>query len=176
MKILDLQLKDLLLIALTVSAVFVLGYVLIPIMQFMPLPAYKAIIVSPIYAGGVTFLTKKIPKIGIPSLLGLLIGVLLSGFFIGMFFIAFFGGVLTDFFSLLLFRGYKGKKSIVLSSAFFPAIQLPLTFYLAAYTIGGISGEALSHPALVIIPTVLTFILGYLASMGTYRLLERRNL
>ncbi|NBG86957.1 hypothetical protein [Isachenkonia alkalipeptolytica] len=176
MKLLELQLKDLVLIALTVSAVFVLGYILIPVMQFMPLPAYKAIIVSPIYAGGVTFLTKKIPKIGIPSLLGLLIGVLLSGFFIGMFFIAFFGGILTDLFSFLVFRGYKSKRSIILSSAFFPAVQLPLTFYMAAYTIGGVSGEALSHPVLVIVPTILTFVLGYLASVGTFRLLERRNL
>ncbi len=176
MKLLDLQLKDLLLIALTVSAVFVLGYILIPVMQFMPLPAYKAIIVSPIYAGGVTFLTKKIPKIGIPSLLGLLIGVLLSGFFIGMFFIAFFGGILTDLFSLIFFRGYGDKKSVVFSSAFFPAVQLPLTFYMAAYTIGGVSGEALRHPVLVIVPTILTFVLGYLSSIGTFRLLERRNL
>lgn len=176
MKLLDLQLKDLLLIALTVSAIFVLGYLLIPLMQFMPLPAYKAIIVSPIYAGGLTLLAKKIPKFGISSLLGLLIGILLSGFFIGMFFIAFFGGVLTDIFSLLFFKGYKGKQGIILSAAFFPAVQLPITFYMAAYTIGGVSGEALSHPLLVILPTILTFVLGYGASLGTYRLLARRNL
>ncbi len=176
MKLLDLQLKDLVLIALTVSTIFVLGYILIPLMQFMPLPAYKAIIVSPIYAGGLTLLAKKIPKFGISSLLGLLIGILLSGFFIGMFFIAFFGGILTDIFSKVFFRGYKSKKGVILSAAFFPAIQLPLTFYMAAYTIGGISGEALRHPLLVIIPTALTFSLGYLSSMGTYGLLDRRNL
>ena len=176
MKLLNLQLKDLVLIALTVSTIFVLGYILIPLMQFMPLPAYKAIIVSPIYAGGLTLLAKKIPKFGIASLLGLLIGILLSGFFIGMFFIAFFGGMLTDFFSMILFRGYKSKKGILLSAGFFPGVQLPLTFYMAAYTIGGISGEALRHPLLVILPTALTFALGYFSAMGTYGLLEKRNL
>jgi hypothetical protein len=176
MKSMDFQLRDLLLIALTVSSIFVLGYILIPVMQFMPLPAYKAIVVSPIYAGGLTMLAKKIPKIGIASVLGLLIGVLLSSFFIGMLFIAFFGGVLTDLFSLVFFRGYKKRLGIQLSAAFFPAVQLPLTFYMAAYTIGGVSGEALRQPLLVVLPTALTFCLGYLASLGTYRLLERRNL
>lgn len=176
MKLMNLQLRDLLLIALTVSAIFVMGYILIPIMQFMPLPAYKAVIVSPIYAGGLTLLTKKIPKPGIPSLLGLLIGILLSGFFIGMFFIAFFGGVLTDIFSLLFFRGYKKKKAILFSAAFFPAVQLPLTFYMAAYTLGGVSGEALRHPLLVIFPTIITYIIGYFSAVGTYRLLKQRNL
>ncbi|MCC5910666.1 MAG: hypothetical protein JJT76_09545 [Clostridiaceae bacterium] len=158
------QLKELLVMAIVVATIFVLGYMLLPIMHLMPLPAYRALVVAPIYAIGVTLVTKKIKKLGSVTLLGLLIGTLLSSFFIWMFFIAFLAGVLTDLSTFLTFKGYKSNRSIEVASGIFPSIQLPLTFWMAAYTIGGASGELLKHPLVISIPTIITFVLGYFTS------------
>lgn len=170
------HIKDLILLALVVATIFVLGYVLTPFMQLLPLPAFRAILVAPIYAIGVTVITAKVNRIGIISLLGLLIGALLSTFFIWMFFIALLGGVITEFIVYLFARNYTRPKTIFVASGIFPAIQLPLTFYVAAYTLGGLSSVNINRPLIIIGPTIFTFLLGYFTSIFVYRALKRRNI
>lgn len=164
------QLKELLLTSIVVATIFALGYILLPLMHLMPLPAYRALVVAPIYAVGVTLVTKKTKKIGSVTLLGMLIGVLLGTFFIWMIFIAFIAGVLTDLSIFFIFKGYRSNKSVEIASGIFPAIQLPLTFWIASYTIGGVSGQLIKHPLVVSIPTIITFVLGYFTARRLNRL------
>lgn len=170
------QLKELSMMALIVASIFVLGYLLLPLMQMLPLPALRALLVAPIYASGVTLLTRKIDKFGTVTMLGLVIGALLSVFFIWMLIISLIGGFLTDVVIRLIFKGYASKRSIWIASGLFPALQLPLAFIMVAYTIGGPSGELIRHPLVVTLPTLVTFGLGYFTSKGLDRILSNRGL
>lgn len=169
------QLQEIILIGLIVATILVAGYVLLPFMQILPIPAYRAILVAPIYGSGVTLLASKIRKPGIITIMGLLIGGLLSIFFVWMFFIAVIGGILTDLTCFLLFNGYKKDKSIAVGSGLFPAYQLPITFVIVAYTLGGITKKLLMNPFVVLVPTIITFILGYITSLGLQKVLISRR-
>lgn len=170
-----LQLKDIVLISLVVSTILVAGYILLPLMQVLPIPAYRALLLAPVYGSGVTLLARKVKKTGVITLMGLLIGGLLAIFFIWMFFIATISGILTDITVLLLFKGYKKDRGISVASGLFPAYQLPLTFVAAAYTLGGVTKQLLTNPLVILIPTIITFLLGYLTSRGLQRVLAGRK-
>jgi len=169
------ELKEMIFTSLIVATILAIGYVLLPFMQMLPTPAFRALLVSPIYAVGVTLLTTKIKRPGIITMMGLLIGGLLSVFFIWMFFIATISGILTDITCLILFQGYNKDKSIAVASGLFPAYQLPITFVAAAYTLGGISKSLINNPFVILIPTLITFILGYVTSKGLNNILRSRS-
>jgi len=169
------ELRELIFTSLIVATILVVGYILLPFMQMLPTPAFRALLVSPIYGAGVTLLTGKIKKPGIITMMGLLIGGLLSVFFIWMFFIASISGVLTDITCYILFKGYNKDKSIAVASGLFSAYQLPITLLAAAYTLGGISKDILRNPWIVLIPTFITFVLGYVTSKGIQKVLRRKN-
>jgi len=169
------ELREMIFTSLIVAMIIAVGYVLLPFMQMLPTPAFRALLVSPIYAVGVTLLTTKIKRPGIITMMGLLIGGLLSVFFIWMFFIATISGILTDITCLILFQGYNKDKSIAVASGLFPAYQLPITFVAAAYTLGGISKSLINNPFVILIPTLITFILGYVTSKGLNNILRSRS-
>lgn len=169
------ELREIIFISLIVAAILTIGYALLPFMQMLPTPAFRALLVAPIYSTGVTLLASRIRRPGTITMMGLLIGSLLSIFFIWMFFIAVIGGVLTDLTCFILFKGYDKDKSIAIAAGLFPAYQLPSTFVVVAYTLGGVTKGLLNNSLVILVPTIVTFILGYLTSKGLQKILRSRS-
>lgn len=169
------KLNEVVFISIIVATVFALGYTLIPLMLIVPLPAYKAIVVAPIYATAVTLIMIKIKNSGAITLLGFLLGVILSMFTVLMLLIATFGGLVTEVVARLL-RSNKEKTAIAIASGLFPAIQIPVAFIVMAQVVGGIFGDLLKKPVIIIIPALITFFIGYFTSIGIQTIIEKRRL
>ncbi len=170
------KLKELIFVALTVALMFAIAYFLVPLMGMLPLPAYRALLVAPIYGGGVYLAVGRTRKFGTVTLIGTIIGVILSVFSILMLFVSIISGLLTDLACGLPFRGYEKHRNCLVAAGLFPAIQIPLVFYSMAYTLGGSMAELISKPIVIIIPTLLTFVLGYLTARGVSSTLRKRKL
>jgi len=169
------KLNEILFISLIVATVFALGYILIPLMLMVPLPAYKAIVVAPIYSAAVTLIMIKIKKRGTITLLGLLLGMILSMFTVLMLLIATCGGLITDII-IRLFNNIPEKNKVAIASGLFPAVQIPITFIVMAYTVGGSFGELLRKPLIIVIPAIIAFAIGYATSSGIQGVMEKRKL
>ncbi|MDR5660090.1 hypothetical protein RH915_11420, partial [Serpentinicella sp. ANB-PHB4] len=80
----NLRLNEFVFIGIIGATVFILGYILLPFMQMMALPESRGVIVAPVYGTAVTLVLYKTQKKGVISLLGFLIGMMLSMFSIIM--------------------------------------------------------------------------------------------
>lgn len=169
------KINEIVFISIIVALVFALGYTLIPLMLLVPLPAYKAIVVAPIYSIAVTLILIKVKKPGAITLLGFLLGIILSMFTVLMLLIAALGGIITEIIIMLL-KINRENSIISIGAALFPTIQIPITFFVMAHAIGGIFGELLSKPLIIIIPSLITFIIGYATSRGVQFIIYKRKL
>lgn len=170
------KLNEILFISLIVATIFAIGYTLIPLMQMVPLPAYKAIVVAPVYSIAVTLIMYKVKRQGSITLLGLLLGMILSMFTVMMLIIASLGGILTDILVALLKKRLERKNVVSIAAGLFPAIQIPITFIVMAYAVGGVFGELLRKPFIILMPSIITFVIGYITSTGIQKIMEKRKI
>lgn len=170
------NLKELLFIALLVATMFTLAYTLIPMMGLLPLPAYRALLVAPIYGGGVLLAVNKTKRFGTVTVMGALFGVMLSIFSVLMLFVTFVAGALTDVLCTYVLGGYGKPRNATIAAGLFPAIQIPLVFISMAYFMGGVYETLLTQPLLMILPTLATFLLGFGAAWAVNQLTIRRKL
>ena len=168
--------KELVLIALIVVTIFLLGYILIPLMSMVPLPAYKALIVGPIYGIGITVLINKVNRFGVITLTGALLGLILSVFTPLMLMIPVISGLFTELICYLIFRNYKTIMSQAVAGGLFPALHVPVTMILMGFIIGGAYLEAIKNPLFIIIPTVLTYGIAFFVSYYGCKILINRKL
>lgn len=170
------RLRDIILITLVVTIVFILGYILTPVMSLLPVAAYRALIMAPIYGAGIIFLLNKVPKFGIVSLTGTLLGLLLSIFSPYMLLIPILSGIITDTCCFMVFRNYSSELSKTVAGAIFPSIHIPITLFLMGLLVGGIYLEALTNPILLVLPTVLTFFIAFYSAKYSLRIFKRRKI
>lgn len=169
------KLKEIIIIPIVVALMFVMGYFLIPIMSVMPLPAYRALVVAPIYGIGITLALSSIRRIGVVSVIGLLIGVILSAFSIIMLIVSALSGLMTDIICIFMRDQYRKDPTILIAAGLFPALQIPLVFYTMAYTVGGAFEETIKTPIIMIIPTITTFLLSFYVSRKFYGVWKKRG-
>ncbi|GAB6086004.1 hypothetical protein [Alkaliphilus crotonatoxidans] len=170
------KLKELIFVTLTVALMFVAAYMLIPIMGILPLPAYRALLVAPVYGGGVLLVANYTKKFGTVTIIGIILGVILSVFSVLMLLVSIVSGLLTDLLWGLILGGYKHQRNCLMAAGFFPAIQIPMVFYMMAYTLGGAMADLLAKPLIIIIPTLITFGIGFWAAKGVLRAMLKRRL
>ncbi|SCX81229.1 hypothetical protein [Alkaliphilus peptidifermentans] len=169
------KLKDLTFTALIVVLMFVLGYILVPLFAILPIPAYRAIFVAPIYGAGITLAINQTKRTGTATIIGILIGLMIGSFAIIMFFVSAVAGFATDIIGSML-GGYRKEKNILIAGSLFPAIQIPLVFYIMAYTVGGVFGELIKQPIIILIPTIFAYIIAYISSIAVLRVWKKRKI
>lgn len=169
------KLKELLIITISVALMFVMGYFLIPIMSIMPLPAYRALVVAPIYAVGVTLALNYTRKPGTITSIGILIGIILSSFSIIMLIISVMSGIITDVICMAFKDRYKRDRNIFVAAGLFPALQIPLVFYIMAYTVGGAFGDVIKKPIIIVVPTLITFFLSSFVAARFFAVWTKRR-
>ncbi|SES83141.1 hypothetical protein [Anaerobranca gottschalkii] len=172
----DFQIKELVFISIVVATILAGGYLLLPLMQILPIPAFRGIIVAPIYGAGITLVTLKIKKFGVITLFSLVIGGVLSIFFIWMSIITLLGGILTEVFCALIFKTYANQYSIAFASGFFPAIQILLTLFVITFILAWFPINLLTNPLIIFLPFLITFILGYGTSWTLLKILTKRKI
>ena len=170
------KLKELLFIAILVATMYVIAYTLIPMMGMLPLPAYRALLVAPIYGGGVILALNRTKRVSTVTVMGALFGVMLSIFSVMMLFISFLAGALTDLICGYLLRGYRSLNNRRIAAGLFPAAQIPMVFFVMAYFMGGTYKTLLGRPLLIILPTIVTFALGYGAAWALDKLTAKRKI
>lgn len=170
------KLKELIFITLIVALMFVIAYILIPLMAMLPLPAYRALLVAPIYGGGVLLATNRAKKFGTITVIGILLGVILSIFTVFMLFVSIIAGILTDLICGLPFQGYRREANCIVAAGLFPGLQIPLVFYFMAYTLGGVFNEYLSRPVIIFMPALVTFCLGAISAKAILKMWKKRRI
>lgn len=167
--------KDLALMALVITIIFVLGYLLTPIMGMAPIPAYKALVVSPLYGIGIGVILNRVNRVGVVTLVGLVFGLLLFPFSPFMLVAPVVSGIFTDLTCFVIFRNYDGISKKAIAGGLFPAIHIPVVMAMMGFALKGVYLEALYSPLLVLAPTVLCFTLAFVFSYYFLKIIDKRK-
>lgn len=133
-------------ISIGAAITFVLGGIIVPLFQFLPFSALRAIILAPIYSCCSWLVLKKAKGRFTLTLFGAILGALLSIFYPWLFFVSIASAILSDLLP------HDDLKVIM-----FPTLQLPMMWIL---TMGW------SLPPSLYLAGGLAFALGMLLGYG----------
>src|SRR6056297_85780 len=111
--------RDITFMSLTVVLLIAGGYLLYYMSLFFPVPGSKFIIMGTYLSLVVYFPMKKVNKLGTIALVSIIFGGILSIFTLFMGVAIILTGLLTDLTTLVIGRGYKNERVILLSAAFY---------------------------------------------------------
>lgn len=167
-------LKELLLIALTVAAVFGISYLLLPIMLMFPVFIYKPLLIAPIYSTLVYMLIYNLRKPGVLTLFSILLGSILFFFSPKMFLLPIVAGIITELVVIMLFRGYEKNKAVIIAASLFPAVHIPVALVVMAFIGGEVYKRLFEDFHYVLLFTGLSFAYGILIINMFSRLLNKK--
>ena len=166
--------KEIIMMALTVTLVIVLGYVLYIIGSTLPIPGARFILFSPFLSFMLTILVVYIRKVGVITTFSFVFAVIMSfiSIFMGAAIIA--SGLLTDFVNLLAFRGYNTNKKILFSVPFYSVFALLTSVYVAVYVTGNKLFMLTWGTLLSIILLGIIYVLGIIGTHFALRILQKK--
>ncbi|TCT15443.1 energy-coupling factor transport system substrate-specific component [Natranaerovirga pectinivora] len=159
--------------AITVSILFVGGFVLYSLSSALAIPGNRFVLLAPFLSFVFYFPLAKIRKFGLLTKINVVFALVLSyiSIFMGLAIIS--SGLLTDLTGFVLFKKLNKEYTIVITSSIYPVYATLTSFYVTTYlTAGSNMFGYISYKVLIILLFIIYF-LGLLGSLAAYKLKSR---
>ncbi|MBR1442004.1 MAG: hypothetical protein IJ583_00540 [Firmicutes bacterium] len=120
------ELKDIIFLAILAAVATLFGGLAMPVMR-SEIFGIQTLVTSPFYALFAAIGIMKVKKIGTLSVFGLFTGFPLLFMSPVMFFNNFAGGVLAEIVTILVFKGYNAKTSVICAAALWMILTVPIS-------------------------------------------------
>ncbi len=155
--------RDITFMSLTVVLLIAGGYLLYYMSLFFPVPGSKFIIMGTYLSLVVYFPMKKVNKLGTIALVSIIFGGILSIFTLFMGVAIILTGLLTDLTTLVIGRGYKNERVILLSAAAYAFYSFMTSVYITNVVSGNMLYDVVSINVFLIVGFII-FILGFIGA------------
>jgi energy-coupling factor transport system substrate-specific component len=156
--------KELLIMALTASLMFVVGYFLFVIGSFLGIASSKFLMFAPFFSFMLTIIVNHLRKLWTVSLISFVLAFIMSFISIFMGAAILVSGIFTDILALLLFRGYNSDKKILFSIPFYSLFSFLTSFVIVNYITGNKVYILATNPTILTVTSIVIYILGFIGS------------
>jgi energy-coupling factor transport system substrate-specific component len=172
-------LKDIVFLAVLSVVLTLAGMITMPIVMAMPVFGLRNAAAALLYGLFLSIGLLKVRKPGALTLLALFNGAVLLFMTPIMFFNNLFASLIAEVIALAIFRSYATDKSVVVASALFAPLTLPLSVVFTMLFHGQSFAQVVEDPVLTLVlcaATVVLSILGALAGAKIGRELKRAGI
>ncbi|MDO5696069.1 MAG: MptD family putative ECF transporter S component [Eubacteriales bacterium] len=156
--------KDIVFLAIFSAVLLAVGGLVMPLVMFTHIYALRQLVSAPLFALFCIIAIYKVPKPGALSIIGLITGLVLSFMSPIMFFNNFFGAVIAELITLLIFRSYEKPAAPVLAAGLYIPLTLPITLVSTQIMKGKSIAEQINDPMQTVWIVIGTFILSFLGA------------
>lgn len=125
-------LKDIVFLAVLSAVLLLVSSLIMPIVMFTQLFALRQLLAAPVFALFCAIGIRKVSKIGTLTIIGFFSGFVLLFMSPIMFFNNFFGAIIAEVLTLIIFKNYTKRSSIIFSAGIYIPITLPITLFFTA--------------------------------------------
>ncbi len=141
--------RDIVFLAVVAACVTGAGFLTVPLVGAVPLPGMRALAAAFFYGFFMAVGLFKVRRIGALFLIALFNGLVLLMMSWLMLANNLLAGALAELAVLIVFRGYRSDKAVLLGAGLYMCMSLPASFLIAAWLGGPAVGRFLTQPLLV---------------------------
>lgn len=159
------KLKEIVFIAIFSAALLLVSALIMPLVMFTNMFALRQVLAAPVFGLFCTIALMKVPKIGTLTLIGIFSGVVLLFMSPIMFYNNLLGALIVELLVIVFFRGYTTQKKIVIASALYMPITIPITLPMTSWLKGVSIADQLQNQNYVLLLVVGSVVLGFMGAI-----------
>lgn len=158
------QVKDFVFLAVLSAAMTLCGGITMPLVMHTTVFGLRNMAAAPIYSIFVAIGLMKVRKPGALTIIGLFSGAPLIFFSTVMFFNNFVSAIIAELIMLLIFRGYKKKVSVFVTTGIYMPFSLPISVLFSLWLNGQSYAQLTANPKISVLTSIGTIILAFLGA------------
>lgn len=158
------QVKDFVFLAVLSAAMTLCGGITMPLVMHTALFGLRNLAAAPIYSIFVAIGLMKVRKPGALTIIGIFSGAPLAFFSTVMFFNNFVSAIIAELIMLLIFRGYKKKAAVFVTTGIYMPLSLPVSVLFSIWLNGQSYEQLKANPALSVVMSIGTVALAFVGA------------
>ncbi len=158
------QVKDFVFLAVLSAAMTLCGGITMPLVMHTTLFGLRNMVAAPIYSIFVAIGLMKVRKPGALTVIGLFSGAPLVFFSTVMFFNNFISAIVAELLMLLIFRGYKKKNAVLVTTGIYMPLSLPVSVLFSIWLGGQSYSQLLANPTVSVLTSIGTVALSFVGA------------
>ncbi len=158
------QVKDFVFLAVLSAAMTLCGGITMPLVMHTTLFGLRNMAAAPIYSIFIAIGLMKVRKPGALTIIGLFSGAPLVFFSTVMFFNNFVSAVIAELIMLLIFKGYKKKSAVFVTTGIYMPLSLPVSVLFSIWLNGQSYEQLTAKPVISVLTSIGTIALAFLGS------------
>ena len=158
------QVKDFVFLAVLSAAMTLCGGITMPLVMHTTVFGLRNMAAAPIYSIFVAIGLMKVRKPGALTIIGLFSGAPLIFFSTVMFFNNFVSAIIAELIMLLIFRGYKKKVSVFITTGIYMPFSLPISVLFSLWLNGQSYAQLTANPKISVLTSIGTIALAFLGA------------
>ena len=158
------QVKDFVFLAVLSAAMTLCGGITMPLVMHTILFGLRNMAAAPIYSIFIAIGLMKVRKPGALTIIGLFSGAPLVFFSTVMFFNNFVSAVIAELIMLLIFKGYKKKSAVFVTTSIYMPLSLPVSVLFSIWLNGQSYEQLIAKPVVSVLTSIGTIALAFLGS------------
>lgn len=158
------QVKDFVFLAVLSAAMTLCGGITMPLVMHTTLFGLRNMVAAPIYSIFVAIGLMKVRKPGALTVIGLFSGAPLVFFSTVMFFNNFISAIVAELLMLLIFRGYKKKSAVLVTTGIYMPLSLPVSVLFSIWLGGQSYSQLLANPTVSVLTSIGTVALSFVGA------------
>ena len=158
------QVKDFVFLAVLSAAMTLCGGITMPLVMHTTVFGLRNMAAAPIYSIFVAIGLMKVRKPGALTIIGLFSGAPLIFFSTVMFFNNFVSAIIAELIMLLIFRGYKKKVSVFVTTGIYMPFSLPISVLFSLWLNGQSYDQLTANPKISVLTSIGTIALAFLGA------------
>lgn len=158
------QVKDFVFLAVLSAAMTLCGGITMPLVMHTTLFGLRNMAAAPIYSIFVAIGLMKVRKPGALTVIGLFSGAPLVFFSTVMFFNNFISAIVAELLMLLIFRGYKKKSAVLVTTGIYMPLSLPVSVLFSIWLGGQSYSQLLANPTVSVLTSIGTVALSFVGA------------
>lgn len=158
------QVKDFVFLAVLSAAMTLCGGITMPLVMHTTVFGLRNMAAAPIYSIFIAIGLMKVRKPGALTIIGLFSGAPLIFFSTVMFFNNFVSAIIAELIMLLIFRGYKKKVSVFVTTGIYMPLSLPISVLFSLWLNGQSYAQLTANPKISVLTSIGTIILAFLGA------------
>ena len=158
------QVKDFVFLAVLSAAMTLCGGITMPLVMHTTLFGLRNMVAAPIYSIFVAIGLMKVRKPGALTVIGLFSGAPLVFFSTVMFFNNFISAIVAELLMLRIFRGYKKKSAVLVTTGIYMPLSLPVSVLFSIWLGGQSYSQLLANPTVSVLTSIGTVALSFVGA------------
>ena len=158
------QVKDFVFLAVLSAAMTLCGGITMPLVMHTTMFGLRNMAAAPIYSIFVAIGLMKVRKPGALTIIGLFSGAPLVFFSTVMFFNNFISAIIAELIMLLIFRGYKKKSAVFVTTGIYMPLSLPISVLFSIWLNGQSYEQLIAKPIVSVLTSIGTIVLAFVGS------------